>query len=304
MVCPNCNAEIGRFELGVHCKNCGVNLYFASQEKLLSDDAKKCELEFASMRAFTAKLKAAFIGSAPAIARIVFTVLCIAVLLIPFGSLKANLPLYDAKVSFDGLGLYNAYSSGWLLLLPDYLKVGVTHDIALKSIMLIGAVVLLALTAVAMLLAEILSFINIRKGARGMCTISVIGVIFSVLCVVFSVMISSAAKDFTVLNVKASMGFGGFVSAAMYIGMFIINRVFISRNIEPKVKEVDLQRIAVNKKLKAGEITLDELPLPVFESEEEKEERLEHEREVAEIEEKEKAKSKSVKSNAEGNKNG
>lgn len=302
MVCPNCHAEVGRFDLGVHCKNCGVNLYFASQEKLLSDDAKKCELEFASMRAFTAKLRAAFIGSAPAIARIVFTVLCIAVLLIPFGSLKAALPLYEAKVSFDGLGLYNAYSGGWLLLLPDYLDVAVTHDLAVKSIMLIGAMVLLALTGVALLLAEILSFIDIRKGARGMRTISVIGTFFSVLCVVFSVMMASAAKGFTVLDVKASMGFGGFASAAMYIGMFVINQVFIKRGIAPQVKDVDLQRIAVNKKLKAGEISLDDLPLPVFESEEEKEERLRREREVAEIEEKEKA--KTGKRSAEGNENG
>ena len=290
MVCPNCGAEIGRFDLAVHCKKCGVNLYFATQEKLLSEDAKRCELEFASARAFTAKLKAAFIGSAPAIARIVFTVLCVAVLLIPFGSLKAHLPLYEAGVSFGGIGIYQSYSSGWLLLLPDYLKVEATHDLALKSIMLLGAIVLIALTAVAMLLSEILSFINIKRGAKAMRNISVIGIVFSVLSVVFSVMISSAAKDFTTLDVKASMGFGGFACAAMFVGMMIINITFIKRDIKPVVKDIDLQRIEIHKKVKAGLVSLDDLPLPILESEEEKEARLKHEQEVAEVAEKEREK--------------
>ena len=65
MVCPNCGAEIGRFDLAVHCKKCGVNLYFASQEKLLSEDAKRCELEFASARIVLAKVKAAQLKKTP-----------------------------------------------------------------------------------------------------------------------------------------------------------------------------------------------------------------------------------------------
>ena len=48
MKCPKCNKEIGRFELAPDCKHCGVNIFYAQQEALLTEDAKRCELEFAS----------------------------------------------------------------------------------------------------------------------------------------------------------------------------------------------------------------------------------------------------------------
>ena len=62
MKCPKCNKEIGIFELAPNCKHCGVNIFYAQQEALLTEDAKKCELEYATFHILTAKLKTAFIG--------------------------------------------------------------------------------------------------------------------------------------------------------------------------------------------------------------------------------------------------
>ena len=62
MKCPKCNKEIGRFELAPNCKHCGVNIFYAQQEALLTEDAKRCELEYATFHILTSKLKNAFIG--------------------------------------------------------------------------------------------------------------------------------------------------------------------------------------------------------------------------------------------------
>ena len=59
--------------------------------------------------------------------------------------------------------------------------------------------------------------------------------------------------------------------------IFILNHLVIKKNIQPEIKEVDLQRIEMKKRVKAGEISLDDLTIPVFESEEEREKRLEEE---------------------------
>lgn len=274
MVCPNCGEHVGRFELNLNCKKCGVNLYYSQQEQLLSDDAKSCELEFASFRILSAKIKTAFVGGSAQIARIVFTVLCIGVVLIPFGNISASMPLYSGSVSFGGYGLYQAFSNGSLLGLLDYLKISVTHELALKSLLLVGAMVLILLMSLVMLLTELLSFTNIQRSAKALCIQSAIGVVICAASVVFSFMLSGVGEGFTAISVESSSGFGGFVSAAMFAAMFIVNLVIIKRGIKPEYKEVDLQRIEMRKKVKSGAVQLADLPLPVFESEEERQTRL------------------------------
>ena len=51
----------------------------------------------------------------------------------------------------------------------------------------------------------------------------------------------------------------------------------MKKNIQSEIKAVDLQRVDMKKRVKAGEVSLDDLTLPVFESDEEREKRLEEE---------------------------
>ncbi len=271
MICPNCGGEIGRFELDPNCKHCGVNIFYYTQDKMLARDAKRCELENASLRIFVSKLKTAFIlGSLP-ISRIVFSLLTLCAILVPFANAELILPVVSKSLSFGGIGLYQAFSDGTLNAFLAFKECANVDTFFIKSFILVAAMVLIVLAGAVILVTEILSFINIRKTARVMRTTSLFGIIFSVFGAATSFIVGSSAD---VSVIKTSFGFGAFVALAMFVADFIINNLFIKRNIQHIAKEVDLQRIAMRKRVKAGEVSLDDLTLPVFESDEEREKRL------------------------------
>lgn len=261
MKCPNCGAPIKRFDISENCKHCGINLFYSQQEDFLSRDAKKCELEFASFRVLVSKLKAAFIRGKLPISRLVFSVICVAVLLIPFASVSLNLPLVQKSLSFSGLGLYNAFSDGTLMALLDFLKLPVSKGIATISLVLIGVIVLIALCAVAILLLEILSFINLEKTARGLKIVSLIAVVLSVVSAIVAALIASHSANDTL---SCSFGFGAIACAIVYFVMFFINATILKKGVKLDVSDIDLKRIELYKKVKKGEVSLDDLPLPVF----------------------------------------
>ncbi len=274
MKCPNCGGEIGRFELSANCKHCGVNIFYSQQELLLARDAKKCELEFASFRILTAKLKSAFIGGPIQIMRIVAMVAAIGIIFVPFVTLTASLPLFEAKFSLGAFGVYQAFTGGELealMSLSTYLPEFFT------GVLLICALfVLVFLMGLGIFVALLLSFINIHKSAKKMCGFAVAGFVFSVFGAVMSFVLPQQAKG-SFIDVK--VGIGAFFCAAIFAVIFILNRLVIKKGITADVKQVDLDRVALRKRIAAGEISLDDLPLPVFETEEEKAKRLEAEKE-------------------------
>lgn len=272
MECPNCGNHIGRFELDQNCKNCGVNLFYFQQEKLLTNDAKKCELEYASFRILTAKLKAAFTGGSLQIARMALTVVCVGVLFIPFASFKVSLPLFDHSMSFGGYGLFKGFQNGSLLALLDFAEISVTADLALKSLLLVFIMLFILLVGLAVIAVELLSFINIKKSALALSVISAVGMAFSVISVMCAYSLDGSSLPPEIFSV--SVGFGGFASAAAFTALLVINILIAKRNIAPEIKDVDLLRVEMRKKVKRGEVSLEELPLPVFETDEEREKRL------------------------------
>lgn len=272
MKCPNCNGEIGRFELAPECKHCGANIFYCQQGKLLTDDAKKCELEFASFRILKEKLKTAFISEPIQILRIVAMVAAIGIIFIPFVTLSASLPLFGAKFSLGAWGVYEAFSGGELiamLSLREYLP-----TVFAATLILCVLFVLVFLMGVGVFGTLLLSFINIRKSAKAACGFSVAGMVFSLAGAVMSFVMTKIAEG-TFIQVKPFIG--SFFCIAIFACIFALNMLVIKKNIMPDIKDVDLKRVELRKKIKAGEITLDELPLPVFETEEEKAKRLEEE---------------------------
>lgn len=272
MECPNCGVHIGRFELNQNCKNCGVNLFYCQQEKLLSEDAKRCELEFASFRILTAKLKAAFIGGPLQIARMALTVICVGVLFIPFATVGVSLPLFSHSISFGGYGLYKSVSDGSLPALFNFADINVSADIAKRSLLLTAVMLVILLAGLAVLAIEFLSFINIRKSAFALCVLSAVGAVISIISVLCAYFLAGASLPSGILT--ASVGPGGFAALAAFCAMLFVNIFIIKNKIAPKIREVDLLRVETRKKVKSGELSLDDLPLPVFETDEEREKRL------------------------------
>ncbi len=273
MKCPNCNGEIGRFDLSAECKHCGVNIFYSQQETLLTQDAKKCELEYASFRILAAKFNAALIGGPLQIARIVAMVAAIGIIFIPFVTLSADLPLFSARFSLGAFGIYQAFSGGELTALLLDMSVYLPQVTTAAGV-LCGLFVLIFLMGLFVFVGLILSFINIPKVARKMCVFSAIGFALSIMAAVMSCVMPKIAEGSLI---TAKTGAGAFFCAAIFAVIFVLNRLVIKKGILPDVKQVDLMRVEMRKKVKSGEITLDELPLPVFESDEEREKRLENE---------------------------
>ncbi|MBR2956645.1 MAG: hypothetical protein IKC20_00160 [Clostridia bacterium] len=274
MKCPNCNGEIGRFELAPECKHCGANIFYCQQEKLLTDDAKKCELEFASFRILKEKLKAAFIGGPIQILRIVAMVAAIGIIFIPFVTLNASLPLFGAKFSLGAWGVYEAFSGGELIALLNLREY--IPEVFAATLALCVLFVMVFLMGLGVFGTLLLSFINIRKSAKAACGFSVAGMVFSLAGAVMSFVMPKIAEG---TFIQAKPFIGAFFCIAIFAFIFALNLLVIRKNIAPDIKEVDLKRVELRKRIKAGEITLDELPLPVFETEEEKAKRLEEEAE-------------------------
>ena len=274
MKCPNCGGEIGRFDLSPNCKHCGVNIFYSQQETLLTRDAKKCELEFASFRILTAKLKGAFIGGVIQILRIVAMVAAIGIIFIPFITFTASLPLFEAKFTLGAWGVYQAVTGGEFMVLfnlKDYVP-----DVFTAVLILCALFILVFLMGLGVFLALLLSFLNIKKTAKIMCGFSIAGMALSVAAAVMS-FVTSGITNATFIQSKP--GIGTFFCAAIFAVIFTLNYLVIKKDIKPVIKQVDIQRVELRKKVNAGEVSLDDLPLPVFESEEEKAKRMEAEAE-------------------------
>lgn len=270
MKCPNCHKKIGRFELAPDCKHCGVNIFFAQQEALLTEDAKRCELEYATLNILTAKLKNAFIGGKIQIMRIVAMVLAIGAIFVPFATVEANFNIFSAKFSFGAFGIYQAFTDGTLnavLNLSAY-----TPEITISLLILLGLIVLIFLSGFGVFITLVLSFINIQKAAKKAQILSIIGIAFSVISLALSVVLPEIVSGISFINAK--FGVGSIACIAVLTFIFILNRLIVTKGVQPNIKDVDLQRVKIRKQIKNGELTYADLPLPVLESEEEKEKRL------------------------------
>ncbi|MBR0536223.1 MAG: zinc ribbon domain-containing protein [Clostridia bacterium] len=275
MKCPKCGATIKPLDISPNCKNCGVNIFYAQQKDLLTRDAKKSELEYAAFRILAEKIKTSFVKGKIQIFRIVAMVMAIGAIFVPFATVWADTELFTATFSFGAWGIYSAFSDGtleavWLLRDTLALESGL-------SLALLGLIVLIFLSGLGIFIALLLSFINIQKSAKAMKVLSVVG---AMLCVAASgVSIAMPMLFGKGSFLVASTGVGGFVCFCVLAFIAVLNHLVIKKNIQPQIKDVDVKRTVLNKKVKSGEISLDDLPLPVFETPEEKEKRLAREAE-------------------------
>ena len=275
MQCPNCKEKIGRFELSPNCKHCGVNIFYAQQEELLKEDAKRCELEYASFHILVSKLKTAFTGGKIQIMRIVAMVLAIGAIFVPFATVSADFSIFSAGFSFGAFGIYRAFTDGTL---NTVLSMNAYFPVLTGSLFaLLALIVLIFLSGFGVFLALILSFLNIQKSAKSAMVLSVIGMAFSIVALGLSAYLPSLLSE--VPFIKVEFGFGSIACFAILALIFVLNRSIIIKGIMPEIKAVDLERVQIRRRVKRGELSLADLPLPVLESEEEKKKHLQEKEE-------------------------
>ncbi len=272
MHCPKCGGEIPFYDIKPNCKHCGVNIRYFTQESKLMRDAKRTELEGAVARMVITRIKASFIGGKLAVARLVFTLLAAAALVVPFGGVQYDLPLFGRSFSVGIIGLIQGFGNGLVMNLPHFMNSALVKAQTMAALVPACVFVCVALIDVIILVAYILSFLNLTKSARFMKNAALIGAVISVVGQAAALIVKFTVKNSETASVQ--MGFGALAACAMFVVLFLLNRAMLNKGLEPVYKENDIKRRDMLKRVRAGEVDLDDLPLPVFESEEEREERM------------------------------
>jgi len=283
MKCPKCGAEISRFDLHPNCKHCGVNILYYTSERDLARDAKRRELESASTRMILMRLKASTIGGKVQIAQLVWIVVALATVLVPFGKVTFTLPLAEEYVSAGAIGVYQLIAGGfWKAMLSlagsEVYGAYVKAAFAYEAMLVIGLLLLLPIG-----LAMLLTFINLDRGLKFVSRMSFVAICYGVLVQSVAFILPAVLPKTELAH--AAGGFGGAVYAAVCLVAFFLNRSLRKNGIPVKYREYDPKRVELLKKLKKNEISVDDLSLPVFESDEEREERLKELKEALKAEE-------------------
>lgn len=270
-VCPKCQKKIPIYHLGQMCPHCGVNMRFYNFDVNFYRDAKRAELSLAKSSIFISHVKASFIGSVLTKVRLGLMLLPILSLLVPFVNAAVKLPFIDGNITISGLGLYTAFSQGYVNFILSMIKDGVDADAFEALLLPIGAVAVLAILALAILLLTVLSFASIRKMHKVLCGLGFAGIVFAIASGVLSFSFVSAASASAGSIISGSVSFGAIVAAVAFGANFVINLLIIKKGYNIEYKEGVLERAEIAKKVKAGEISLDDLPQPVVETEETRE---------------------------------
>lgn len=263
MNCPKCGAVIKRFDLSPNCKNCGVHIMYYTQDDDLRRDAKKTELEFASARFLAAKLKAAYIKGRIPILRIVLGVLSVASTVLPYFNITLSFPWWNYEISVGAIGVYNIISDSFYNILPSVANLSGVHK--LYSVTL-ATYVFFLLSVICMLLCFVFlltAFLNIKKTAILSCVASAVGVVSSLVGTVCTVIAVNLCGGYEFITAKPM--FGGILTAVLLGAYFSVNLILSINPPEISVSSADAERLRISKCIKNGEMSVDDLPLPVVE---------------------------------------
>ncbi len=274
--CPKCRQKIGLLYLKQNCPHCGVNLRFYNYEENFYRDAKKAELSVAKINIFIAHLKASYIGSKLTVARLCVMLLPVASFLAPYGKVIFSQPFLQGSVSLSALGLYNAYEQGYLPYILSMTGGAVNGKAFTLLAAALAALLLSAVAALLIFFMTILCFISIKKMHKVLAGTAVAGAALAVLAFALVAVFAASAKNLDLISGEAIPGF--LVSAVCFAAVAVINILIGRQGLPIEYKEGDEERAAVAKKVKAGEIRLDDLPQPVVETAETEKIRLEIEK--------------------------
>ena len=272
--CPKCGKKIPVYQMSPYCKGCGVHLMFASFEGQFQKDRRIAEMSMAFFRYNMVKLKSNYISTKALKLRILAALVPVIALFIPLGSLSINTPLYSSQLSFNVLGLvFGPLFTNGLFGKLDVLASGPVFGAVaaeLKTLILIYLV--MAVSAVLILLLELLSFIGNKKVSILTIIFSVTGFVSAVLTRALTTGLAAAADAAgSVVTVSFSIMF---IVAALLFAVPAVTAVFTLKN--PPVynfREGDELRVDYRRKYKKGQIALLDIPAPIYESEEDKAER-------------------------------
>ncbi len=265
--CPKCGHHLHIYNISQFCPECGVNMRYVDFEENFLREAKQAELSHSVVKVRFARVKAALIGGRLQVLRLVLCILPLLSLLIPSGAATVTLPYCADSVSFSALGLYSIFTNGVF----GYINTMTSSELLGRGFSLLRTAVFVycvpAVFAVLIMLLTILCFLSIKNMQKIIAGVSFVGVGCSAASLVFNLILPGKLISYTGTAIlTASGGFGLIVTALMFALVAVVNIILDRRGIEVKYPEGSVERAEIYRKVKAGEVSLDDLPQPVVET--------------------------------------
>ncbi|MCQ2479069.1 MAG: hypothetical protein MJ120_00410, partial [Clostridia bacterium] len=227
-------------------------------------EAKIAELSQAGILCKVRRLKTAFIGSKLTIARLIVMLLPAVALLLPSGSAQIALPYKVTDIPFSILGIVNLFTSGDLGYISSMSSSSFAGAEFKKLQLAVFALVAVAALAVVVFLTSLLCFISVKNMQKITSVAAVLGIVSAVVSMIITSSFVSAVKDSAIVSGKN--GFGMLAVIAMFGVALAINLILSIKGIKVEYDEGMLERAEIYKKVKAGEVSIDDLPQPVVET--------------------------------------
>ena len=187
--------------------------------------------------------------------------------------------LLDDTVSLSALGLYGAYEDGYLPYLMAMTGGTVNGRAFTLLACAIAALLLSAIAAVLIFFMTVLCFLSVKKMHKVLAWTAVTGAVFAVISFALTAAFAAAAGASGLISGKAYPGF--LAAVACFAAVAVINFMIGRQGLPIVYKEGDEERFAIAKKVKNGELLLEDLPQPIVETEETEKIRLEIEKQQA-----------------------
>lgn len=281
-VCPKCKQKLGLFDWGQNCPHCGVNMRFYGFEETFYREAKTAELSAAMVSIKIKRLKGALIGGALPIARLSVLLLPLLSVLVPVLRFSLTLPFAERSYDLNGIGIYNMFSDGtlpFIFSMVDDPFNGAGFS-ALRNVLFaeIGAAVL----GLLVFLLTILCFLSIRKMSVLLCVVAALGMADAAAVLITARRFCACADGLSGAVLSGSMSFGCVIGFLTFAAVFVLNLLVAVKGVTIEYGEGDLERVEIAKKIKSGELKLEDLPQPIVETSEtraiEEEIRKQHEK--------------------------
>ena len=262
--CPKCGYKLKITDISQYCPKCKVNMRFYGFEENFYREAKIAELSQAGILCKIRRLKTAFIGSKMTIARLIVMLLPAAAMLIPAGSAQIDLPYKATEIPLSIIGLVNLFTTGDLNYIMSMTGSSFAGAEFSKLQLALFAFVAVALFAVLVLLTSILCFISVKNMQKITSVCAGLGIVSGIASIILTAVFVSASKASPVISGKN--GFGMIAVIIMFGVVLAINLILSIKGIDVEYDEGMVERAEIYKKVKAGEISIDDLPQPVIET--------------------------------------
>lgn len=203
--CPKCGYHLKMTDWKQYCPGCKTNVVVYGLQERLMQDADIAEVQHYHFQKKMDNLKSSFVGTKPAIARIVTSVLPIAAVFLPLFKGKLGSPFEPFEGNISAINIYNGFSQ-----LTGNLG---TLTSGKEGTLLFVSVALLLVSLVLTLLHLILTILSCSPHAKQRNTVQ--GVLLLITTIGSAICISMAGGDI----ISGSLGIGAY----LYIVLQLVN---------------------------------------------------------------------------------